>query len=74
MPPITSNNKTHLKNSLTLYYKKKNGLSSRITDIDTKLGLSIGNALEVIESTKVLQGRGSANLTEISLKLAVPKQ
>ena len=41
-----------------------------ITDMDTPLGLSIGNALEVIESMEVLQGRGSADLTEVSLQLA----
>ena len=41
-----------------------------ITDMDTPLGLSIGNSLEVIESMEVLQGHGPADLTEVSLQLA----
>ena len=41
-----------------------------ITDMDTPLGLGIGNSLEVIESMDVLKGHGPADLTEVSLQLA----
>lgn len=41
-----------------------------ITDMDTPLGCSIGNSLEVIESMEVLKGRGPEDLKEVSLRLA----
>jgi pyrimidine-nucleoside phosphorylase len=41
-----------------------------ITDMDTPLGLGIGNSIEVAESMDVLKGHGPADLTEVSLQLA----
>lgn len=41
-----------------------------ITDMDTPLGCSIGNSLEVSESMEVLKGRGPEDLKEVSLRLA----
>ena len=41
-----------------------------ITDMDTPLGLGIGNSIEVAESMDVLRGKGSHDLTEVSLQLA----
>lgn len=41
-----------------------------ITDMDTPLGYSIGNSLEVIESLEVLKGRGPEDLKEVCLALA----
>lgn len=41
-----------------------------ITDMDTPLGLGIGNSIEVMESMDVLKGHGPADLTEVSLQLA----
>ena len=41
-----------------------------ITDMDSPLGYGIGNSIEVIESMEVLNGRGAADLTEVSLELA----
>ena len=45
-------------------------VAALITDMDKPLGQNIGNALEVAESMAVLQGRGSADLTEVCLQLA----
>ncbi len=45
-------------------------MAAMITDMDTPLGHSIGNSLEVIESMEVLKGRGPADLTEVCLQLA----
>lgn len=41
-----------------------------ITDMDTPLGRNIGNSLEVIEASEVLQGGGPSDLYEVSLELA----
>ncbi len=44
--------------------------SALLTDMDTPLGRSAGNTLEVMESIEVLQGGGPPDLVEVTLALA----
>ncbi|MGY5318207.1 thymidine phosphorylase [Neomicrococcus lactis] len=41
-----------------------------VTDMDTPLGLTAGNAIEVEESVEVLAGGGPADVVELTVKLA----
>jgi thymidine phosphorylase len=50
-----------------------NGLKMRavLTSMDAPLGRCVGNSVEVIESVETLKGNGPADLTELSVLLAV---
>jgi pyrimidine-nucleoside phosphorylase len=45
-------------------------VSALITDMDSPLGLTVGNSLEVAESVQVLKGGGPRDVRELSLELA----
>ncbi|MFH0953538.1 MAG: thymidine phosphorylase [Verrucomicrobiota bacterium] len=47
------------------------GMAALITDMNQPLGRSAGNALEVIESVETLQGKGPADLTEITILFGI---
>ena len=45
------------------------GMTAVITDMNQPLGRTAGNALEVLETVDALRGKGSQDLTEITLEL-----
>lgn len=45
-------------------------VSALITDMDTPLGLAVGNLCEVIEAYEVLSGRGPEDLREVALSVS----
>lgn len=51
------------------HYQKE--VAVEISNMNTPLGSSVGNALEVLEAMDVLQGKEKSNLTKISTKIIV---
>ena len=51
---------------------RSQGVATRavLTDMNTLLGLTVGNALEVAESLEVLAGGGPADVVELTVRLA----
>lgn len=45
--------------------------SALITDMDTPLGVTVGNSLEVAEAIETLRGKGPEDLTHVCIALAV---
>ena len=45
-------------------------MAAVLTNMDVPLGYAVGNSLEVAEAVRVLEGKGPADLTEVSLVLA----
>jgi pyrimidine-nucleoside phosphorylase len=46
-------------------------VSALLTDMDTPIGYTIGNALETAEALEILHGRGPEDLREITYELAI---
>lgn len=47
------------------------GMAALLTDMNQPLGRTAGNALEVLESIETLHGRGTKDLTDLTVALAV---
>ncbi len=52
-------------------YRYKKEVRAEISDMDTPLGNSVGNSLEVLEAINVLQGKEGNNLTKLCSKIIV---
>ena len=58
------------KSMVRIGKRRGKSISALITDMDTPLGLAVGNALEVAEAIETLRGKGPRDLTEICFELA----
>ncbi len=47
----------------------KKRVTARLTNMDQPLGNKVGNALEIVESIEILQGRGPKDSTELTVEL-----